>query len=196
MQLFKVTALMACLTFTLQSCQDRDSLSRDFLNSVRDSSVITGNPRQIFGPNAFDLALDKAIQAKEWDKAFYMVNFAFPKAGAFRYQYLGEIYTAKGEYDNAIKVLDRAVELGGTIYPRGLVLRANVYEVIGDYDKALKDYVTLCTFTYGDHQNAARIFDQLGQTDSALKYYRIALELYPGDSDISKKVSILERRLQ
>lgn len=192
LNMYRVSVSLFLGILFLISCRSKNFSARNFLNSVKDSSVITGNPRQVFGPSEFDLAFDETINSKEWGRAFDMVDSAFRNESTYRYQYLGSIYAAKGDHTKAIDNFDRSVQLGRDLNPLANKLRAQVYEKKGVYEKALIDYKILYERNHYNSIHVARMFERLNTNDSALKYYQIFLGHYPDDTLVRKKISELK----
>ena len=108
-----------------------------------------------------------------------------PRNAAAHY-YLGKIYLAEGKSELALMEFKTVSSIGqfGEEIPEMEFRRviADLYERFGQLDEALKEYILLLK---GDPSNAeyyyqcARIFDERGKQDVAVKYARKATELDP-----------------
>lgn len=96
--------------------------------------------------------------------------------------YLGSSFLEKGQFQNAIIYLDRALKKAGDFF-EALHDLATAQAQIGDKQLALQNYKKALHFSKDSfelHYNIARLYDELDQLDPALVHYQHAVELEPG----------------
>lgn len=108
-----------------------------------------------------------------------------PRNAAAHY-YLGKIYLAEGKAELALMEFKTVGGLGqfGQEIPETEFRRliAELYERFGHLEEALKEYILLVKDDPGNaeyYYQCARIFDERGKSDVAVKYARKAVELDP-----------------
>jgi lipoprotein NlpI len=93
----------------------------------------------------------------------------------------GNAYTAKGEYDLAVKDYDRAIQLNPS-YPKPINNRGVAYEKIGEFDRAMEDFsqaIKIDPNYAGPFANRAAIHAGKHEYDHAVRDYDEAIRLAP-----------------
>jgi len=89
---------------------------------------------------------------------------------------LAEAHFKMGNYPEAVKVLEEAMNTAGTIKERGFNLMAEIYLAGGDPKKALEYKLQYSSEDEDDFLFLARAYLQMGEYDKALEYNRMAME--------------------
>ena len=95
--------------------------------------------------------------------------------------YLGSSFLERGQFEQAILYLDRALKKAGDFF-EALHDLATAQAQIGKTQAALQNYTKALDFrkdSYELHYNIARLYDELDQLDSALVHYRQAVQIEP-----------------
>ncbi len=96
--------------------------------------------------------------------------------------YLGSSFLEKGQFQQAILYLDRALKNAGDFF-EALHDLATAQAQMGDKQLALQNYKKALHLKKDScelHYNIARLYDELDQLDPALAHYRHAVEIDPG----------------
>jgi serine/threonine protein kinase/tetratricopeptide (TPR) repeat protein len=94
---------------------------------------------------------------------------------------LGIIYNSLDRYDDAIEVLDSALELDPE-YGSALNMIAYVYSFIGDFETALEYFERYAAASPGDpnpFDSMGETYLRMGRLDDAIETYKKALEIVP-----------------
>jgi tetratricopeptide (TPR) repeat protein len=104
-------------------------------------------------------------------------NPDFPPA----YLFMGVVYAAKAEYDQAIEYFEGALHLNKDM-PVALMLLGGVYAKKGMFDKALQKFrsaIALKPTLEKAHIDSARVYQKTGRPEEAMECLRQALERNP-----------------
>lgn len=102
-----------------------------------------------------------------------------------------------GDYDNALKTLDRIVR-EAPAYAEGWNLRATVHYLRDDYGPALADIEQVLALEprhFGALAGLGRIFQELQDKDLALRAFEAALALNPHLADVREETRTLREEL-
>ncbi len=97
------------------------------------------------------------------------------------YNLLGMTYFDKGQYNQTIVNLDKAIDLEPN-YESAFVNRANTYNRMGQYDKAFADYDKAISLNPNDslnYNNRGSTYSKIGQYDRAIADFNKAISLKP-----------------
>src|ERR1044072_3320718 len=114
------------------------------------------------------------------------------------YRNLGKVLLAVGEYDGAIKGLDRAVTSGGD-FETILIEQATAYFYLQQYAKAidpLKKALAANVRSSAANHLLGKVYFMLGELDKAASHLEIALKLARGDFDISYTLALAHLTLK
>jgi len=114
------------------------------------------------------------------------------------YLYRADAYTFLNEFEKAVADYTRGIKLRPS-EAKAYVSRGEAYTHLDKYDEAILDYkqaLRLKPRLAKAHANLGDVF-YYGKKDyqAALRHYRAAVKLNPGDWDSRDKVAELERRL-
>ncbi len=146
------------------------------------AALAEGNKRL----NESSTALEKAIAIKE----------DLPAA----YYYLALIKAQEQKKEEAVALLDKAVQYNLALAQVGVQdqglfnLAGNVYNLLGDKDKALQSLQLGLSIKFDDQQslwNYANLLAEKGDKDTAIKVLEKLLELTPGNQEILNKLDEL-----
>lgn len=161
--------------------------------------------------NPSELVYDYAIElhkAGKIDDSVYMYNEAIKLAGANvepdMYVNLSLVQAQGGNYDGAISTLNMAkskfpndknikdtlANIGG-MKTDNLIQKASEYYINKDFQNAITTYLSINPPTVNTILGIATSYQQLGDKDKAIEYYKKALELKPIDSDIAYYIAVL-----
>ncbi len=123
------------------------------------------------------------IQSKGLDEALDIYIDAIDKAPGFvpLYCLLGDIYSALGQFENAITEYKMAIWLDNLNIPAYRHL-CKAYEDLGDYDNAIEVYNKLIQIMPNMpefHSNLANILYVKGDVDGAVSHFQTAVTLNP-----------------
>ena len=93
--------------------------------------------------------------------------------------FLGFVYTARDEDDNAIAEYQKAIEIDSDFTPAYNAL-GYVYRGIGEYEQseeAFKNYIRLIPDEANPHDSMADLYTKMGRHQDAIKHYQMALDL-------------------
>ena len=118
----------------------------------------------------------------------YPDNLSYCVKLAILYDIAGEDRYAKGYYSKALNMKRKQA------YP--FYAFGNYYYKREIYRKALKYYKQSYQYGFSNHyytlKNMAVIYEKLGDTKAALRYFNMLLELTPNDEDLQEKIRLLE----
>lgn len=123
------------------------------------------------------------VQSKGLDKALDIYIEAIEKAPGFvpLYCLMGDIYSALGQFENAITEYKMAIWLDNLNIPAYRHL-CKAYEDLGDYDNAIEVYKKLIQIVPNMpefHSNLANILYVKGDVDGAVSHFQTAVTLNP-----------------
>ncbi len=167
------------------------------LKSLLEDGQKEGRTMESLAPSTiFPLVKDLFISGKFDEAEKYLkelLNLKIDREGvpvvSGAYNLMGEIFRAKGQYDQAIEYLEKALEINLKIYgvdhPSVADLWDNLgraWDIKGEYDKALaytEKALDSHLKTFGaDHHSVARLWNNLGEVWRAKGEYDKAIEFY------------------
>ncbi len=113
------------------------------------------------------------------------------------YSYMGLCYKEKGDFQSAINVLEKGIEIDPE--------RTDILNLMGvchfklnEHEKAAKNFEDLLSLNPSsaiDHANLAVNYEKIGRPEEAVAHYHIALSIDPGIGFARKKLDALKKRL-
>lgn len=100
------------------------------------------------------------------------------------YAQLGNIILFEGKYEEAIKLLNKSLELNSR-QEKVYVTLADIYTVIEEFDKAIESMKKVLQFSPKDsygYFRLGKLYEKAGFFDKAVAVYKRALELQPNDT--------------
>ena len=158
-----------------------------------------------------EIVYDYAIElhkAGKIDDSIYMYNEAIKLADANveaeMFVNLSLVQAQGGKYDDAISTLNNAksrfpddknikntlANVSG-MKTDNLMQKASEYSANQDFQNAIATYLSINPPTVNTMLGVATSYQQLGDKDNAIEYYKKALELKPIDSDIAYYIAVL-----
>ena len=134
------------------------------------------------------LSIMSVRQAKIWENSYTLWAAQIERSpdNYFGYVNLGVANATDGNYEEAIKYLDRAMELNPTDN-KGLMNRGKVLEALGRYEDAIVDLKNVIKYNpqrATAYYNLGVIYDmRFRDYDKALNYYNYAIQLEPDYSN-------------
>ena len=98
--------------------------------------------------------------------------------------------TAKAKFPNDSQIEDNIKSISSQMTDQKLALAAEFYNN-KDYQKAIDEYLTINPTTSDIMLSVAGAYQNMGDNDKAIEYYKKALELAPTNSDIAYYISAL-----
>ena len=167
---------------------------QQFVDYVK-SNLANANPSEIFYDYAIELHKDGKI-----DNAIYMYNAAIKANSTNPEMYVNlALAQAQGnDFDSAISTLKTAqakfpqdetiiktTKNISEMKSDNLMAKASEFYNNKDYQKAAETYLSIMPANADTILGAATSYEELGDKDNALTYYKKAFELRPADSDIA-----------
>ncbi|MGM0650805.1 MAG: tetratricopeptide repeat protein [Bacteroidota bacterium] len=124
------------------------------------------------------------------DKTFWSDIISKDKDNHYAWYSLGLYYYEKGDYENAIKHYNTAIDLNSNNYEY-YANRGGTYTKMQEYEKALKDFNKAISLNPGNHtayNNRGAIFLKAGKPEKALSDFKKALSLKPGYPEAAKNL--------
>lgn len=98
--------------------------------------------------------------------------------------------TAKAKFPNDSQIEDNIKSINSQMTDQKLALAAEFYNN-KDYQKAIDEYLTITPATSDIMLSVAGAYQNMGDNDKAIEYYKKALDLAPTNSDIAYYISAL-----
>jgi len=165
------------------------------------TNLASANPSEILYDYALELHKDGKI-----DEAIYMYNCAIKANPAVSEMYVNlALAQAQGnKYDEALKILQSAQ----TKFPKDKTIATTAKNITSmktdnqlniaaeayknkDYKSAIHNYLAITPATSDTMLGVASAYQELGNKQKAIEYYKKALELKPIDSDIAYAIACL-----
>jgi tetratricopeptide (TPR) repeat protein len=121
-------------------------------------------------------------------------------SGVDEWSKLGELYIASGEYDKAVKYLDKALMLKPDVKQESSILLnlASAYAKGGVFEKEMECYNILLKKSTADPSvwgKAARAYERFGKIQEAVLYYTRAININPNDANLFYDYSFFSEKL-
>ena len=138
------------------------------------------------------------IQAKQLDQAKHSLELILEKNPDFApaYVFMGNVYAAKGEYEEALEYYDGALHLKKDM-PLALLMAGSAYLKMGDLDKALakmKDAIALNPGMIQAYLGASRVLTKQERFDDAAATLQDALKHNPQSEDARLALAAVYRQ--
>jgi len=100
----------------------------------------------------------------------------------------GQVLLCKGDAKESIEWFNEAMQINGSRFPRALGHRAEAYLYLKMFDSAIVDLKECADINYDYTKDLGRVYEKVGQKDSAIKYYKIFLANYPDSLKIKESL--------
>jgi Flp pilus assembly protein TadD len=146
------------------------------------------------------LSVPAVRQVGHWknEKTLFQHAAAVTQGNFTAYNNLGNVFSEEGEYQEAIRHFETALEIRPD-YPKALHNLANAYLELGEFDAALRHFeraLELAPESFQVHYNLARALVRLGRLEEAAEHYSRAVELNPGLVPAYRSLGILLVQLE
>lgn len=137
------------------------------------------------------IALYNEVIKIEPDNAEVYVNLAIAQGQNKNYDNaIATLNTAKSKFPNNSQVIDAIKSINAQATDEKLELAANYFNN-KDYQNAANEYLKIQPATSDTMLGAASAFQNLGDNDKAIQYYKEAFKLAPTNSDIAYYIAAL-----
>ncbi len=105
----------------------------------------------------------------------------------------GQALLCKGDAKESIAWFNAAMQIDGSKFPRALGHRAEAYCYLRKFDSAIVDLKECAELNFDYTKDLGKVYEKVGQKDSAIKYYQIFLDNYPDSINVQKSLSRLKK---
>jgi len=100
----------------------------------------------------------------------------------------GQVLLCKGDAKESIAWFNKAMQIDGSKFPRALGHRAEAYCYLKKFDSAIVDLKECAEINFDYTKDLGKVYEKVGQKDSAIKYYQIFLDNYPDSINVQKSL--------
>jgi tetratricopeptide (TPR) repeat protein len=173
--------------FLLNSCTTTTSKERtqNLIDESRKS--FNQNIENLQKINQTYYTLDSLITVNDFRHADLLIDSSsIPDNEKFDFR--GQIEFKKGNTRKSIDLFSQSIALSNSSNYKAIVHRGLAYSQIGLFDSAISNIRPIALMNNDYSLQLASTYEQMGKSDSAIKYYRSFLADYRDDSMVIKKI--------
>ncbi|MEX0652467.1 MAG: tetratricopeptide repeat protein [Candidatus Paceibacterota bacterium] len=135
--------------------------------------------------NYYFNATGSGVYNQEKAKKYFEKTIALNPGHEFARHQLARIYFLRGNFEEALGVINTQIEKNGTVVPSSYYVRGLIYGFSGSLDSAEKDFLHFISIkdkNWGGYNDVAWIYFQKGEYEQARLYAEKGLQLAPESS--------------
>lgn len=176
-----------------------------YFRNANKLSKLNSEPYHMYGEVVKNRLGNKCLSNSELDdlylEAFQRYEIATTTTHILDYKvhlYLGITYIHFRKYDDAMKSIDKSIELNSKYY-KSHYYKGNIFFLLGKLEDSLKSYkISLDIYPYYayTYNNIGCVYHSLKLYSEALTYYEHAIELYPLFVNATTNIGIVFNELK